>query len=190
LKNSLPKPDNPSEFTPRELKSACHQLKWLGITIRGTTHVSTTTIKQIKIKNMKTKKQNGKTESKKANGNGGATEKVGVIEKKNYLMISPKEIIVDETKNARIVYDDIEELMLSIVENGLRNPLKVRKVNGKIHLREGFRRMRAVKLAFEKGLNIARVPVILDERQLSEEEVTLEFLINNDGKPLYNVRTV
>ena len=59
-------------------------------------------------------------------------------------MIPPKEIIVDEKKNPRADYGEIEELMNSIIENGIRNPLKGFMKDGKIHLREDFRRMRAV----------------------------------------------
>lgn len=101
----------------------------------------------------------------------------------NYSLVPPSQIIVDEKKNPREEYGDIEELMLSIIENGIRNPLKGYLKDGKVMLREGFRRMRAVKMALEKGKPIERVPVIIEDRPMSEEERTLEFLINNDGKP-------
>lgn len=120
------------------------------------------------------KTETKKTESKTA---------LAVVQQKNYIMVSPSEIIVDETKNLREDYGEINELMESIVQNGLRNPLKGYMKDGKVILREGFRRMRAVTLALKAGKKIERVPVILDERLLSEEERTLEFLINNDGKP-------
>jgi ParB/RepB/Spo0J family partition protein len=90
---------------------------------------------------------------------------------------------VDEKLNPRQDYGEVEELMNSIIENGLRNPLKVFRKEGKLHLREGFRRMRAVNLAIKSGQKIERVPVLIDERLLTTEERTLEFLINNDGKP-------
>lgn len=101
----------------------------------------------------------------------------------NYSLVPPSQIIVDEKKNPREEYGNIDELMLSIIENGIRNPLKGYLKDGKVILREGFRRMRAVKLALSKGKNIERVPVIIEDRPMSEEERTLEFLINNDGKP-------
>ncbi len=101
----------------------------------------------------------------------------------NYSLVPPSQIIVDEKKNPREDYGNVEELMLSIVENGIRNPLKGYLKDGKVMLREGFRRMRAVKLALSKGHKIERVPVIIEDRPMSEEERTLEFLINNDGKP-------
>ncbi len=136
----------------------------------------------------------GKTESKRSTTKNKQPMKTGatktesktalaVVQQKNYIMVSPSEIIVDETKNLREEYGEINELMESIVQNGLRNPLKAYMKDGRIILREGFRRMRAVNLALKAGKKIERVPVILDERHLSEEERTLEFLINNDGKP-------
>ncbi len=109
---------------------------------------------------------------------------LATVQQKNYVMMAPSALIVDEKKNIREDYGNIEELMNSIVENGVRNPVKAyTDKDGKIYLREGFRRMRAVNLALKAGKKIERIPVILDVRKMSEEERTLEFLINNDGKP-------
>jgi len=127
--------------------------------------------KQAKTKStMKTKNEEGKA--------------LATVQQKNYVMMAPSALIVDEKKNIREDYGNIEELMNSIVQNGVRNPVKAyTDKDGKIYLREGFRRMRAVNLALKAGKKIERIPVILDERKMSEEERTLEFLINNDGKP-------
>jgi hypothetical protein len=115
-----------------------------------------------------------KTESKKAQPE---------LEKKNYVMVPVSLIVIDEKLNPREDYGNIDELMASIAENGIRNAVKGFQKDGKIYLREGFRRMRAVKLAIEKGFQIDRVPMLLEERAMTEQERTLEFLINNDGKP-------
>ncbi len=104
--------------------------------------------------------------------------------KDNYLMVSPSLIVADEQINPRSEYGDIEELMNSILENGIRNPLKGYKNGDKIILKDGHRRMRAVNLALTKGHKIERVPVIIEQGALNDEERTLEFLIYNDGKPL------
>lgn len=104
-------------------------------------------------------------------------------QQKNYIMVSPAQITVDEKSNIREDYGDVTELKNSIIANGLRNPLKCFVKDGKVILREGFRRMRAVNLALKEGHRIERVPVIMDEKALTQEERTLEFLINNDGKP-------
>jgi ParB/RepB/Spo0J family partition protein len=107
-----------------------------------------------------------------------------VFEKEAYLMVPPNLIIHDEKLNPRLDYGNIEELMLSILENGIRNPLKGYEKEGKIILKDGHRRMRAVKMAIDQGKKIERVPIIIEKRPLNEEERTLEFLIYNEGKPL------
>ncbi|MFA6923596.1 MAG: ParB/RepB/Spo0J family partition protein [Bacteroidales bacterium] len=121
-----------------------------------------------------------KTQAKKTETN----PKQMDFQKETYLMVPPSTIIVDEKKNPRLEYGEIEELMLSIVENGIRNPLKGYEKDGKIILKDGFRRMRAIKLALVKGKKIERIPLILEKQPLNEEERTLEFMIYNDGKPL------
>lgn len=109
---------------------------------------------------------------------------VANFQKDAYLMVEPGLIIADENKNPRTDYGDIEELMNSILENGIRNPLKGYQKDGKIILKDGHRRMRAVKLALERGKKIEKVPVILEQRPMNDEERTLEYIIFNDGKPL------
>lgn len=107
-----------------------------------------------------------------------------VTSNEEFLMIPPSEIIADESVNPRLDYGDIEELMNSIVQNGIRNPLKGYHKGDKVILKDGFRRMRAIQLALSKSIKIERVPVILEKVQRNEEERTLEFLIYNDGKQL------
>jgi ParB/RepB/Spo0J family partition protein len=119
-----------------------------------------------------------KTESQPSN------DLVANFQKDAYMMVEPKLIIADETKNPRTDYGDIEELMNSILENGIRNPLKGYQKHGKITLKDGHRRMRAVKLALARGKKTEKVPVILEQRPMNEEERTLEYIIFNDGKPL------
>jgi len=137
---------------------------------KGKTETKSTTIKT----NQPMKAKAIKTESKKVQLE---------LEKKNYVMVPVNLIVIDEKLNPREDYGNIDELMASIAENGIRNAVKGFQKDGKIYLREGFRRMRAVKLAIEKGFQIDRVPMLLEERAMTEEERTLEFLINNDGKP-------
>lgn len=123
-----------------------------------------------------------KTQSKN-----GSKAKAETIEKKNYLMVPPSSIITlleDDKKNPREDYGDIEELMNSILENGIKNPLKGYEKDGKYVLKDGHRRMAAINLALQKGKKIERVPFMIEERPLNEEERTLEYLIYNEGKPL------
>lgn len=133
---------------------------------------------------MKTSENKTANASALAQSKAEANTATTTVLKDNYLMVSPNLIVADENVNPRFEYGDIEELMNSILENGIRNPLKGYKVGDKIVLKDGHRRMRAVNLAIEKGNKIERVPVILEQGALNEEERTLEFLIYNDGKPL------
>ncbi len=105
-------------------------------------------------------------------------------QKESYLMVSPAEIIADEIINPRFDYGDIVELMNSITENGIKNPLKGYMRDGKVVLKDGHRRMRAIKMALENNIKIDSVPVILEQQKMNDEERTLEFIIYNDGKPL------
>lgn len=117
----------------------------------------------------------------------GSKAKAETIEKKNYLMVPPSSIVIqaeDGQTNPREEYGDIEELMNSILENGIKNPLKGYEKDGKYVLKDGHRRMAAVNLALQKGKKIERVPFMIEERPLNEEERTLEYLIYNEGKPL------
>jgi ParB/RepB/Spo0J family partition protein len=107
-----------------------------------------------------------------------------VAAKDNFLLIPLEALIADESVNPRFDYGDIEELMNSIVENGIRNPLKGYRKGDKVVLKDGHRRMRAIKLALEKGHKLERIPVIIEQQSLNQEERTLEFLIYNDGKQL------
>ena len=135
---------------------------------------------------MKTSVNAKASETKELNAKVENNEPKSKIEtkKETYLLVSPSELTVDESLNPRTDYGEIEELMISILENGIKNPLKAYEKDGKIILKDGHRRMRAIKLALERGSKIERVPVILEQRSLNDEERTLEYIIYNDGKPL------
>lgn len=108
----------------------------------------------------------------------------GGIEKENYFMIDPSLIIVEDGFNVRQDFGDIEELMHSIVENGMKRPLHGYQKDGKYVLTDGERRYRAVMLAREKGKKIEKVPLMLEPKALNQEDRTLGMMIYNDGKPL------
>lgn len=57
------------------------------------------------------------------------------VNKTNYLMVSPELIIVDAKENPRQDYGNIEELMASILENGIRTPFNVYEKDGKYVLK-------------------------------------------------------
>ena len=113
-----------------------------------------------------------------------ATVKAVEVNKASYPTVNPKLIVVNEEENPRQDYGNIEELMKSILENGIKSPLAVYEKDGKYILKHGFRRMRAITLALQKGHKIDRVPIQLEQSKLNQEERTLEHIVYNDGKPL------
>lgn len=106
--------------------------------------------------------------------------------KKDLLMVSPMNIMIDKDFNTRTDFGEMEELVASIIENGVLNPIKAYSTglgDGKYVLVDGERRFRAVMIALERGNPIVRIPVI-PVRKKSKEELTFEIITNNEGKPL------
>ena len=66
--------------------------------------------------------------------------------KSEILWISPKELQVEEGFNVRYDYGNIEELSNSIVENGVKVPLRVyeKKDSGEKVIIDGHRRFNAI----------------------------------------------
>ena len=108
-----------------------------------------------------------------------AANKGGII-----IEVDPKLITLKEGFNVRHDYGDIEELMKSIIENGLKTPLRGHEEEGKFILTDGHRRYMAISKAIEKGNPIKKVPFIIEEKGYSDELRTLDLIICNDGKPL------
>jgi ParB/RepB/Spo0J family partition protein len=106
--------------------------------------------------------------------------------RKDYYMVDPRSILVDETFNIREDYGDIEELANSILENGIKTPLRGSSVGGdKYKLTDGFRRMRAVKLLLEKDPDaIKSIPFIPEPKTYSDEQRYFDMFITNSGKNL------
>jgi ParB family transcriptional regulator, chromosome partitioning protein len=99
-------------------------------------------------------------------------------------MIDPQTIYVDESKNCREDYGNIDELKDSIVASGLKNPLRGFVDGDKIVLTDGFRRMRAIKLAISEGHEIKAVKFLPEDRYSNEGDHLLTQIIANEGKPL------
>lgn len=103
-----------------------------------------------------------------------------------YLDVS--KIAVIAGRNTRFELGDIEELAMSIQDNGIRQPVKVQLVDKQHELIDGHRRMAAVALlqskAAEQGTasDKFKVPAIV-RKEMSEEDLAAEMIIGNDGKP-------
>lgn len=102
-------------------------------------------------------------------------------------LVPVNQIVVDESaNNTRVDYGDIEALAKSIESSGLKSPISLKKVHGKDEyiLVHGHRRMRAIKHLIENGIEYPRVKAFLMPKQYGEDDILLDMLTMNDGKPL------
>ena len=103
--------------------------------------------------------------------------------KGEFFEFDPMKIHVDPEWNYRKDFTGHEELMAQIKENGVLTPLRVRKKpDGTIWLRNGERRLRAVKELIENGFPILSVPVSVAPRGQNDLDAYLEAYIGNDSK--------
>lgn len=105
-------------------------------------------------------------------------------QKGNVYRIDPRKIVADETFNIRKDYGQIEELKLSIIENGVLVPLRGRKKGDNYHLTDGFRRNRAIQELLNEGYDIGRVPLIAEAQNYSDEQRMFDMFITQDNKKL------
>ena len=102
------------------------------------------------------------------------------------LSVDPRNIVVAEGFNSRRDFGDIEELARQIDENGLKNPLHVRKVVGeedKYILVDGERRYRAIQFLLGLGKDIPYVRCISVPANATKEELYMAQAMANEGKP-------
>jgi ParB/RepB/Spo0J family partition protein len=111
----------------------------------------------------------------------------GFKRRTDMFFVDPRKIIVVDGWNPRTDFSGEDELMASIIENGVEVPLKVRKVvdgeNLKMELVDGERRLRATLRAIADGHAIESVPVQVEKKGTNEIESLVTALIRNDGKP-------
>lgn len=109
--------------------------------------------------------------------------------KTDFYKIDPRNIVVSEGFNSRVDFGDIEELAESIkASNG---PIKAISVipfkdeNGeeKYRLVDGERRYRATMLLISQGYDIPRVKAEFVPKNATEEELLLNQIRSNEGKP-------
>lgn len=102
--------------------------------------------------------------------------------------VAPEDIHIREGWNARDFSDPenaahVELLAASIAEIGVKNPLRVYAEDGKLYLTDGESRLRAVRLAIERGAEIVSVPVITEDRYSNDADRLLTQIVGNSGKP-------
>ncbi len=113
-----------------------------------------------------------------------SSENINKTQRKDVLYVDPKLLVIEVGFNTRVDYGDIEELKNSIVENGVRVPLRgYKNPDGTYTVVDGHRRHTATMLAIKEGVDIARLPFI-SEKKRTEEERVFDIILSNDGKPL------
>jgi len=94
-------------------------------------------------------------------------------EQNGLLLIDINEITVNSNQPRKVFNDDtLNELAVSIKENGIIQPLVVEKLNDTFHLISGERRLRASKIA-----GITKVPVIF--KRVTAREKAVMALVEN-----------
>jgi ParB/RepB/Spo0J family partition protein len=111
----------------------------------------------------------------------------GVQERRDYFLVDPRVIVIEPGWNPREDFEGHEEMMASIREEGVKQPLWVKRGgedgNG-IILRDGQRRLTAVLDLIEQGVPIAKVPCLFTRTNMSEVEALCLTVLTNTGKPL------
>lgn len=91
-------------------------------------------------------------------------------------------IEVEDGWNCRQDYGDMSDLD-SIAEVGVRVPLRGYRKGESVVLTDGHRRWAKVQELLSKGVEIAHVPFILEDRLANLGDRLLTQLVNNSGKP-------
>lgn len=102
--------------------------------------------------------------------------------------IDPKSIVVIDGFNSRTDFGDLDELAEQIRQQGMLNPITVvpfKDENGeeKYRLIDGERRYRAVMKLIKDGMDIKRISALYQSRAISEEEMLIQQVMRNEGKP-------
>jgi ParB/RepB/Spo0J family partition protein len=111
------------------------------------------------------------------------TTAINETKKKDIFLVDPRLLKIEEGFNTRVDYGDIDELMNSIIENGVMIPLLGYKDGDFYYITNGHRRLKAIQLAISLGFEIARVPFISGRKKTLEER-TFDIVLSNDGKQL------
>lgn len=108
--------------------------------------------------------------------------------------LAPADIHIQDGWNGRDFTDPaniehVEQLSRSIAEIGVKQPLRVKWQDGKAYLTDGESRLRAVRLAVERGAEIKSVPVVKEDQYSSEADQLFVQIVANSGKGLTPLET-
>lgn len=112
----------------------------------------------------------------------------GFVSRKDFFFVDPRVLVVEPDFNPRQdigLDDEDQDFKASIIANGVEVPLKVQKGRDKrLVIREGHRRHWACMEAIKEGHDIKAVPVILVDRNMSEDRALYMALNCNTGRQL------
>jgi ParB/RepB/Spo0J family partition protein len=106
-----------------------------------------------------------------------------VLKRRDIFDVNPNLIKIDPAWNPRKELGNMDELMASIIANGVIEPVTVRNVNGDLFLVDGERRLRSTLAAISAGNDIKTIPATIARRGISDTEAMLLAIAKNDGKP-------
>lgn len=106
------------------------------------------------------------------------------IKREYFHLVPVSQIQVEEGFNARIDYGDIESLVSSIIEHGVKQPVTGRKEGDTFVLTDGHRRFKAVQIAIERGHDIKTIKMVVEKKGYNEEQRLVDMITLNSRKNL------
>ncbi len=116
-------------------------------------------------------------------------EAPGIVKRSNSYHADPRTIVRRKGWNPRFDFGDIEALKASVLENGVLNPLRVKRISGDgpafFELIDGDRRLTAIEQLIKEKKHFFSdgVPVIIVDRAQNEITDLIQMFVANDGKP-------
>lgn len=124
-------------------------------------------------------------------GNAKAVMKVHNAPSSDLWKVAPEDLCFIDGFNVRSETADylahIESITASIMANGFMSdkPLAAFVADdGKIYITDGHSRLRAARLAIERGYTLEQLPVVVKPRGTSMEDITIALVTSNSGKAL------
>lgn len=99
--------------------------------------------------------------------------------------VDPRKLQVKDGWNVRDEESlDLDDLMTSIKELGVKQPMTIQVENDVPYVTDGHRRYFAVMALIGQGVDIKTVPVQMEERYSNAADHIASMIVRNSGKPL------
>jgi len=104
-----------------------------------------------------------------------------------FYKVDPRKIVILPDLNPAGRCDDVSDIIDSIKENGVLEPLQGYREQGKYYLTSGHRRLTATLKLIKEGSDIKTVP-FLPKPKLSSDQLFFDVFTHNSGKPLNEIQ--